>query len=60
MRLTNIRPLGRYKNTETNISYNMKKGRNMQRSTDHIFYLYRGKRMFVSDAEFYSDLYEKQ
>jgi hypothetical protein len=57
-KLSNIRKLGRYKNTETGSEYNIKKGRNMQRGTDLIFYLYRGKRQFISDRDFYS-IYEK-
>lgn len=54
-RLSNIKELGRYKNNQTGKEYNLKKGRNKQRGTDLIFYLYRGKRQFVSDAEFYSN-----
>jgi len=57
-KLSNIRELGRYKNIETGSEYNIKKGRNMQRGTDLIFYLYRGKRQFISDRDFYS-IYEK-
>ena len=53
-RLTNITNLGRYVNTETGHEYNLKKGRNKQRGTDLIFYLYRGKRQFISDKDFYS------
>jgi hypothetical protein len=59
-RLSNIRDLGRYKNTETGKAYNIKKGTNKQRSTDLLFYLYMGKRVFISDKEFYSDgIYKK-
>jgi hypothetical protein len=59
-KLSNIRELGRFKNTETKKEYNLKKGTNKQRGTDHVFYLYRGKRVFVSDYEFYSEKkYEK-
>ncbi len=57
-KLTNIQALGRFTNIETGKSYNMKKGRNMQRGTDHIFYLVSGKREFVSDRDFYS-IYKK-
>jgi hypothetical protein len=57
-RLSNIRELGRYKNTKTGKEYNIKKGRNMQRGTDLMFYLYRGVRQFISDRDFYS-IYEK-
>lgn len=54
MKLTNIRNLGRYKNTITGKEYNIKTGRRKSRSTDHKFYLYRGKRVFINDSEFYN------
>jgi len=57
-KLSNIRELGRYKNTITGKEYNLKKGTNKQRGTDSIFYTYRGKREFISDADFYH-IYEK-
>lgn len=52
MKLSYIKPIGRYENTKTGKSVNIKKGRNMQRGTDLLFYLYRGKRQFISDLEF--------
>lgn len=52
-KLTNIRQLGRFKCIETNREYNIKKGRNAQRGTDHLYYLYKGKRMFINDSDFY-------
>jgi hypothetical protein len=55
MRLTNIRERGRYKNTVTGQEVNVKIGRDRQRSTDHLFYQYRGKKMFISDLDFYSN-----
>lgn len=57
-RLSNIIPLGRFTNIETGKSYNLKKGRNIQRGTDHIFYTVSGKREFVTDRDFYS-IYKK-
>jgi zona occludens toxin (predicted ATPase) len=57
-KLSNIRELGRYQTTETGNEHNIKKGRNMQRGTDLIFYLYMCKRQFISDMDFYS-IYEK-
>ena len=57
-RLSNIRELGRYKNVKTGKEYNIKKGRNKQCGTDVIFYLYRCKREFISDSDFYS-IYKK-
>lgn len=53
MKLTDIKELGRYKNTITGKSYNLKRGRNSQRGVDVVFYLYRGKRQVISDYDFY-------
>lgn len=53
-KLSNIRSVGRFKNEINGKAYNIYKGRNIARKTDVLFYLYRGKRMFVSDADFYS------
>ncbi len=58
MKLSNIKELGRYENTETGKEYNLKKGRNKERGTDLIFYLYRGSRQFISDRDFYG-IYKK-
>jgi hypothetical protein len=52
-KLTNIRALGRFINSETGKEYNLKVGRNIQRGTDIIFYLYQNKRQYVSDKDFY-------
>lgn len=57
-RLTNIKELGRFTNSNTSKEYNLKSGYNSQRGIKKIFYLYRGKRMFVSDRDFYS-VYKK-
>ena len=57
-RLTNIKELGRFTNGNTGKEYNLKSGYNSQRGINKIFYLYRGKRMFVSDKDFYS-VYKK-
>jgi len=57
-KLTNVRAIGRYKNTETGNEYNIKIGTNKQRGVNVIFYLYRGKRQFISDSDFYS-IYKK-
>jgi len=59
MKLTNINPVGRYRNTETNKEYNVKKGKQKDRSVDILFYLYRGKRIIISDMDFYSPKYVK-
>lgn len=53
MKLTDIKELGRYKNTITGKSYNLKRGRNTQKGVDVVFYLYRGKRQIISDYDFY-------
>lgn len=55
IRLSNIISLGRYRNNETGKEYNIKKGKNLQRGTDHIFFLYRNKRHFINDADFYGN-----
>lgn len=57
MKLTNIRPIGRYTNPVTGTPVNVKKGRQVDRSTDIYFYLSMGKRVFISDAAF--DKWEK-
>lgn len=55
MKLSNIRDYGRYINPETNRPVNVKKGRNPQRGTDHLFYLYRQQRQYISDVDFYDN-----
>ena len=57
MKLSNIRRVGRFRNTETNKEYNIKKGRQKDRSVDILFYIYRGKRIIISDMDFYSPKY---
>ena len=59
MKLTNIRPVGRYCNTETLKEFNVKKGNQKGRSIDILYYLYRGKRIIISDMDFYSPKYVK-
>jgi hypothetical protein len=55
MKLTRIRDLGRHKNPETGRFVNVKKGTRVGRSTDVIFYLYRGTRIIIDDADFYNN-----
>lgn len=57
-RLTNLRPLGRFTNKETGQTVNIHKGRNPQRGTEHRFYLYKGKRVFISEFD-YGKLWER-
>ena len=52
MKLTTIRPVGRYINPETGNAVNVKKGRQVGRSTDVYFYLYMNQRVFISAADF--------
>jgi len=59
MKLTNIRSVGRYRNTETLKEYNVKIGRQKGRSVDILYYLYRGKRIIIQDIDFYSPKYVK-
>lgn len=51
MKLKNIKDRGRYSFPDGR-QVNVKQGRNMQRGTDSLFYIYRGKRIFISDLEF--------
>lgn len=61
MKLTNIKNLGRYKNPSTGRYVNVKKGKRVGRSTDHYFYLYKGKRQFINDSDFHSkDKWERE
>lgn len=59
MRLKWIINKGRYTNKITGKSYNLKSGKNPLRGTTHIYYTYRGTRVFINDKDFY-DNYEKQ
>lgn len=58
MKLKNIRELGRFENTDGK-AVNVKVGRQVGRSVDLLYYLYRGKRVFISDHEFYSKEWTK-
>lgn len=53
-RLRNIRLLGRYKHLPTGKEWNVYKGNDKKRGTDHIFYLKSGKREYITDADFYN------
>ena len=55
MKLRNILFIGRRENIETNKCYNIYKGTRIGRSTDHYFYFYRGKRMFIKDADYFKN-----
>lgn len=55
-RLTNIRKLGRYRNTNSNEVYNIWVGRRVGRSIDQMYQLYQGRRIWISDAEVYGEM----
>ncbi|WOL24269.1 hypothetical protein fHeYen801_059 [Yersinia phage fHe-Yen8-01] len=59
MKLTAIRQIARYLHVPTGREVNVKTGRNAQRGTDHYFYLRSGVRVYITDAEFHSPLWEK-
>ena len=60
MKLTRIRKLGRFMNPETGRPVNVHKGRKVGYSCDVMFFIRSGKRVFVSDRDFYSkDLWTK-
>jgi len=54
MKLTRTRILGRYKNPQTGRPVNVHKGTRVDRSTDHLFFIRSGLRIFINDGEFYS------
>lgn len=53
MKLTQIRRKGRFTNGKKTV--NIFTGYNRQRGTDHLYYLHRFKRVFISDKEFWTD-----
>lgn len=55
LKLSNIRNYGRYKHIETKQEVNVKIGKNLQCKTDHLFYLNKGKRIYITDSEFYGE-----
>ena len=59
MKLTRIRYLGRYKYLINKRNYNIYIGQNVKRGTSHLFYFYRGKRIYINDSDFYSGNYQK-
>ena len=59
MKLTNIRSLGRYTDSETGKTVNVKKGRRVGRSTDILYYLYRGSRVIIQENDFYGNTWTK-
>lgn len=52
MKLTRIRPVGRFINPLTGRPVNVKTGKRVGRSVDIKFYLLQGTRMLISDREF--------
>jgi hypothetical protein len=60
MKLSNIKLLGRYINPETNRAVNVHIGKRVNRSTDHLFYYFRQKRVFISMADFYGGKWQKE
>ena len=55
MRLPNNRILGRYINPETGRAVNVHTGRWMQRGVDILYFLRSGKRVYITDRDFYND-----
>jgi hypothetical protein len=55
LRLRETRILGRYKNAVTGKEYNIQKGTRVGRGTDVYYYLYRGKRQFISAEEYFKN-----
>jgi hypothetical protein len=55
MKLNYIKAVGRFTNTETGQTYNVKRGRWMTRGVDLLFYLKNGSRQFITDREFHEN-----
>lgn len=55
MKLSKIKNIGRFKHKVTLQTVNIKQGRNMQRGTDLYYYLFKGKRKFITDKDFYEN-----
>ena len=55
MKLSNIRNVGRFINPETGRAVNVKKGRQVGRSVDVLFFLRSGIRVLINDADFYNN-----
>lgn len=53
MKLSNIRPIGRYLNQSLRKDVNLHRGKVVGRGTDVTFYLVRGSRVIVSEADLY-------
>jgi hypothetical protein len=51
MKISNIKNIGRFE-TPDGKKINIKKGRKVGYGVDLLFYLYRGTRIYISDAEF--------
>ncbi len=58
-RLTNIRPVGRFKNTDNGKVVNVKQGRNAGRGTTILFYLHMGRRVYITDRDFYGGIWQE-
>jgi len=53
MKLTNIRPVGRFRNEKTKQEVNIHRGRQVGRSVDVSYFLQSGRRVLVSEADLY-------
>ena len=59
MKLTNIKPVGRFRNTETGRLVNVKQGRKQGYGITILFYLHRGTRILISDRDFYGGTWQE-
>jgi len=53
MKLSGLKLVGRYKNNTTGVEVNVHRGRWMTRGVDITFYYRSGKRVVISDRDFY-------
>lgn len=58
-RLTNIKAVGRFKNTDNGKVVNVKKGRKVGYGTTILFYLHMGSRVYISDRDFYGGIWKE-
>lgn len=58
IKITNVIVLGRFKNIKNNKSFTIRKGKSLETGDNLIFYLYLGKRIYISEDDF-NNIYKK-
>jgi hypothetical protein len=52
IKITNVVVLGRFKNIKNNKSFTIRQGKSLDSGNNLIFYLYLGKRIYISENDF--------